>query len=108
MPSTTSGPPRGNLGGPPATPKGWLMEVLNLQGLGKWPEVEQEQARELLLKWKQLFSYTSLDLGRTALIKHQIEVTDWMPFKECHQHIHPCMYDDMKAHLQEMLDIGTI
>ena len=31
-----------------------------------------------------------------------------MPFKECYQCISPHMYDDVKAHLQEMLDIGAI
>ena len=31
--------------------KGWILEALDLQGLRKWPEQEQEQARELLLKW---------------------------------------------------------
>ena len=32
--------------------KGWILEALNLRGLGEWPEAEQEQARELLLKWE--------------------------------------------------------
>ena len=31
-----------------------------------------------------------------------------MPFKERYQCIPPHMYDDMRAHIQEMLDIGTI
>ena len=31
-----------------------------------------------------------------------------MPFKDCYQHIPPHMYDDVKAHLQEMVDIGAI
>ena len=46
--------------------------------------------------------------GKTSLIKHWIELTDWMPFKEHYQHIPSHMYDDMKAYLQEMLDIGAI
>ena len=46
--------------------------------------------------------------GKTSLIKHWIELTDWMPFKEHYQCVPPHMYDDMKAHLQEMLDIGAI
>ena len=62
----------------------------------------------MLLKWEHLFACSDLDLGRTALMKHKIEVTDQMPFKECYQCIPPHMYDDMKAHLQEMLDIGAI
>ena len=28
----------------------WILEALDLQGLGEWPEPEQEQARDLLLK----------------------------------------------------------
>ena len=31
-------------------PKGWVWEALDLQGLKEWPESEQKQARELLLK----------------------------------------------------------
>ena len=31
-----------------------------------------------------------------------------MPFKEHYQCIPPQMYDDVRAHIQEMLDIGTI
>ena len=88
--------------------KGWILEVLNLQGLEDWLEAEQEQARKLLLKWKHLFAHSSLDLGKTSLIKNQIELTDLMPFKECYQCIPPHMYDDVKAHLQEMQDIGAI
>ena len=62
-----------------------MLEALDLQGLGEWPEAGQEQARELLLKWEHLFANSNLDLGRTTLIKHQIEVTDQMPFKEHYQ-----------------------
>ena len=36
-------------------PKGWVLEALDLQGLKEWPESEQKQARELLLKWEHLF-----------------------------------------------------
>ena len=48
--------------------KGWVLEALDLQGLNEWPEPEQKQARELLLKWEHLFVHSDLDLGKTALI----------------------------------------
>ena len=89
-------------------PKGWVLEALDLQGLREWPESEQKQARELLLKWEHLFAQNDLDLGKTALIKHKIRLTDQTPFKERYRHIPPHMYDDVRAHIQEMLDIGTI
>ena len=88
--------------------KGWVLEALDLQGLKEWPESEQKQARELLLKWEHLFAHSNLDLGKTALTKHKITLTDQMPFKEHYRCIPPHMYDDVRAHIQEMLDIGAI
>ena len=90
------------------SPKGWVLEALDLQGLQDWPESEQEQARELLLKWEHLFAQNDLDLGKTALIKHKIKLTNQTPFKERYRCIPPHMYDDVRAHIQEMLDISTI
>ena len=90
------------------SPKGWVLEALDLQGLQEWPESEQKQARELLLKWEHLFVQNDLDLGKTALIKHKIRLTNQTPFKERYRCIPPHMYDDMRAHIQEMLDIGAI
>ena len=66
-------------------PKGWVLEALDLQGLKEWPESEQKQARELLLKWEHLFVHSNLDLGKTALIKHKIRLTEQTPFKEQYQ-----------------------
>ena len=79
------------------------MEALDLQGLTEWPESDQKQARELLLKWEHLFAHSNLYLGKTALTKHKIKLTDQMPFKE-HYRCIPHMYNDMRAHIQEMLD----
>ena len=88
--------------------KGWVLEALDLQGLQEWPESEQKQTQELLLKWEHLFAHSDLDLGKTALIKYKIEVTDLTAFKEHYWCISPHMYDDGRAHIQEMLDIGAI
>ena len=94
----------------PKPQKGWVLEALDLQGLKEWPKAEQKQARELLLKWEHLFVFSDLDLdlGKTALIKHKIEVMDQMPLKEHYQCIPPHMYDDVRAHIQEVLHIGAI
>ena len=89
-------------------PKGWVLEGLDLQSLKEWPESEQKWARELLLKWEHLFVHSGLDLGKTALIKHKIRLTEQKPFKEQYRQIPPHMYDDVRAHIQEMLDIGAI
>ena len=49
-----------------------------------------------------------MDIGRTNLVKHHIELTDPVPFKEVYRRIPPQMYDEVKAHIQEMLDLGAI
>ena len=88
--------------------KGWVLEALDLQGHKEWPESEQKQARELLLKWEHLFAHSDLDLGKTSLTKHKIKLTDQKPCKEHYRYIPSHMYDDMRAHIQEMLAIGAI
>ena len=88
--------------------KGWVLEALDLLGLKEWPESEQKQARELLLIWDHLFTHSNLDLGKTALTKCTIKLTDQTPFKEHYRCIPPYMYDDVRAHIQEMLDISAI
>ena len=47
-------------------------------------------------------------MGRTNLIKHHIKLTDPIPFKEAYRRIPPQIYDEVKAHIQEMLDLGAI
>ena len=47
-------------------------------------------------------------MGRTNLVKHHIKLTDLIPFKEAYRKIPPQMYDEVKAHIQEMLDLGAI
>ena len=88
--------------------KGWVLEALDLQGLTEWPESEQRKAWELLLKWEHLFAHSDLDLGKTALSKHKIQLMYQMPFREHYQHIPLHMYNDVRADIQEKLDIGAI
>ena len=54
------------------------------------------------------FSQDDLDLGKTSIIKHSIKVNDPVPFKEWYRQIPPGMYDEVEAHIQEMLDVGAI
>ena len=55
-----------------------------------------------------IFSQDDLDLGKTFIVKHSIKVNDPVPFKEWYQCIPPGMYDEVKVHIQEMLDVGAI
>ena len=63
---------------------------------------------KLLLKWKDVFSLHDLDLGKTSLTKHHINLSDPTPFKERHRRIPPAMVQSVQEHLKEMLDLGVI
>ena len=50
----------------------------------------------------------TLDLGRTNLVKHKIELTDYTPIKDRYRRIPPHQYEEVQKHLKEMLDIRAI
>ena len=86
----------------------WILNLIDLSGLEDWPEHLQIEAKEMLKRNAKAFSKNDLDMGRTNLVKHHIKLTDPIPFKEAYRRIPPQMYDEVKAHIQEMLDLGAI
>ena len=60
------------------------------------------------MRYAWIFSWNDLDLGKTSIIKLSIKLTDPTPFKECYRCIPPGLYDEVKAHIQEMLDKGAV
>ena len=54
------------------------------------------------------FSKDDLDLGKCNILKHDIKITDPQPFKERYRRIPPHLYEELKAHPQEMVDVGAI
>ena len=86
----------------------WILDLIDLSGLENWPEKLQHEAKEMLKRNAKVFSKDDMDMGRTNLVKHHIKLTDPVPFKEAYRRIPPQMYDEVKTHLQEMLDLGAI
>ena len=86
----------------------WILNLIDLSGLKNWPENLQHEAKEMLKRNAKVFSKDDMDMGRTNLVKHHIKLTDPVPFKEAYRRIPPQMYDEVKAHIQEMLDLGAI
>ena len=86
----------------------WILDLIDLSGLENWPEKLQHEAKEMLKRNAKVFSKDDRDMGRTNLVKHHIKLTDPVPFKEAYRRIPPKMYDEVKTHLQEMLDLGAI
>ena len=106
---TTEGKGTSEGGSEPGPDNGeWLLEKIDLSGLETWPEHLQDQAKALLKSHASLFSKHDLDMGRTSLVKHKIVLTDPVPFKEKYRRIPPQLYEEVRAHLKEMLDLGAI
>ena len=62
----------------------------------------------MLKRNASVFSKHDLNMGRTNLVKHNIVLTDPIPFKERYRTIPPQLFNEVKAHLKEMLDLGAI
>ena len=71
-------------------------------------EEERSQVFSLLHKWKDIFSTGDTDVGRTDVIKHKINLTDEIPFREAHRRIPPNMYEEVRKHIKDMLESNVI
>ena len=79
-----------------------------MEGLNSWTGEQQQSARDLLVDSAEVFAKTDLDLGKCNIIKHAIKITDPQPFKVCYRRIPPHLYEEVKAHFQEMVEVGAI
>ena len=86
----------------------WILDQLNLEGLETWTGEQQQSARDLLVDSADVFSQSDLDLGKCNIIKDAIKITDPQPFKERYRRIPPHLYEEVKKHLQEMVEVGAI
>ena len=85
-----------------------IQQKLNLSGIEEWEPQLQQAAQALIHEFTCIFSQDDLDLGKTSIVKHSIKVNDPVLFTEWYRCIPPGMYDEVKGHIQEMLDVGVI
>ena len=83
-----------------------LFEKVDLSGTKEWSS--EDQVKELFRECRQLFALDDLDLGHTSIVKHKIELDDYKPFKDRYRWIPPHQYEEVRKHLNEMLEIGVI
>ena len=87
---------------------GKLFEELDLSGLDSWTPEPVDAACQLLAKYHDVFSLDPAELGCTHSTKHIIKVTDDTPFKERFRQIPLPLVEEVRNHLKEMLESGTI
>ena len=62
----------------------------------------------LLMEYHDIFSLDKNEIGCTDAAEDMIELLDEEPFKEKFRRIAPPLLDEVREHLQEMLDGGAI
>ena len=81
-----------------------LLDKLDLMGFRDWSLEEQNKEQGLLTEYASIFAEWPA-FGQTSLVKHSIRLTDNTPFKNCYWKIPPSMYEEVREHLREMLEI---
>ena len=87
---------------------GKLFDKLDLSSLDSWTPELADAACQLLAKYHHVFSLDPAELGCTHSTEHIIKVTDDTPFKERFRRIPPPLVEEVRNHLREMLESGTI
>ena len=85
-----------------------ILDQLGLGEINTWSEEQQHAARKLLCDYTETFSKNDLDLGKCNILKHNIQLTDQQPFKERYRKIPPHLFEEVKQHLQAMVEVGAI
>ena len=67
-----------------------------------------QQLQNLIKQYPNIFSLNDNDIGFTNRVKHHIELNDEVPFKQRPRRILPSMYDELRTHLQNLLDQSVI
>ena len=85
-----------------------LFNKINLTGVQGWDPALIEEAQQLFCEFAQIFALESTDMGHTSMVKHRTRLDIYTPFKERYRRIPPHLFDEVKNHLKEMLEVGAI
>ena len=89
-----------------------LLELLRKDGrldkLKTWPPDLALEFERMLLEHHNIFSLDKNEIGCTDTAEHVIELLDTEPFKERFRCIAPPLVEEVREHIQEMLDGGAI
>ena len=85
-----------------------LFSKLDLTGYGDWTQEQHDTMNDVIECYHNIFAVEDMELGRTDLVKHEIKLINYVPFKEWYRRILPHQYEEVHRHLDEMLRIGAI
>ncbi len=84
-----------------------LLSKLHIADDSLTPE-RRQVLEHILLDHDDIFSRGDTDIGHTTAVRHRIELTDNIPFKQRYRRIPPSMFDEVRSHLQQLLDAGIL
>ena len=85
-----------------------LFSKIDLTGAQGWDPILIEEVQQLFCEYAHIFTLESLDMGHTLMVKHRIRLDNYTPFKERYCRIPPHLFDEVKNHLKEMIEVGVI
>ena len=84
-----------------------ILNQVSIETLGL-SENEIQKVKDLLSQHKDIFSTGDIGIGHCTFVKHSINLTNEIPFKQQHRHIPPAMIDEVRAHLEQLATSGII
>ena len=84
-----------------------LFSKIDLSGAKEWDPKLLEKAKQLFHKYAHIFALESLDMEHT-MVKHKIRLDNYTPFRERYHRIPPNLFDEVRNHLKEMIEVGAI
>ena len=85
-----------------------LFNKIDLSGVDSWDPKLIKEAKQLFREYAHIFALESLDMGHTSMLKHEIRLDNYTPFKERYGRIPSHLFDEVKNHLKEMIEVGAI
>ena len=85
-----------------------LFDKIDLSGADSWDPKFVEEAEQLFCEYAHIFALESLDMGHMSMVKHKIRLDNYTPFKERYHRIPPHLFNEVKNHLKEMIEVGAI
>ena len=79
-----------------------------MDGAKEWSEKLEIKTKDFFREYAHIFALESLDMGHTSMVKHKIKLDNYTTFKERYRHIPPNLFDEVKNHLKEMIQVGAI
>ena len=80
---------------PPDQMKLLFEQIKFEEGTSNWTEEQQKEVWKVIEGYSFLFAMNSLDLGRTDLVKHHIQLDDYTPIKDRYCRIPPHQYEEV-------------